>query len=307
MPLTIFPDFSAAEAVLDYFHAPDDRKANAILDHPAYRLLMEHSRRFSSCPLDREALKASLLGDSRTVDFSGARERADLLAANLAALRADRDRMVHEFAPLAAAYLPVDFDRAVPVYFLVGGFNGIACDGQVALNLDWPAFREDLTELMLYLPHEFFHVGFEQVQRVPDPARVVTRGDLRELVMSFTMNEGLATLVPLEKRIALGKTDDPDYRVLQDEAQSRQCVRQLLEVLSWLESPDAPITEALFTAVLTRCSGDRLFYTAGCAMGRAIERAAGRQELLDLLTQPVERFFEAGERACSPCLHGVAL
>jgi len=52
-------NYSAAESALNYLAGPSDLKLAELVRHPAYRLILEHSKRFSSRPLTERDLKCS--------------------------------------------------------------------------------------------------------------------------------------------------------------------------------------------------------------------------------------------------------
>lgn len=290
MKAEVLCDYSAAEQVIEYFAAPDEAKLKRIAEHPAYRLVFEHSQRYSSNPLDKSALIASLRGKSDAFDFSGLDKRLSELKKIIGYLKSNRNK-IDEFAALSQPYLPKDHKKPATIYFIIGGYNGIALGDRVAINIDCRQFRNDPQEILLYLPHELFHLGFARYQQLPDPHRIKTVGELRDLVLCVTMNEGLATLVPYAKRKELNALTDYDYSVL-----TELCVKisQFDDMMKLLQPDDArPVDEQLFGNVMSQCSGDRLFYIIGCHMGLAIEKQHGRGKLVELIKQSPKNFFDA--------------
>jgi len=207
-------DYSAAEAALDYLAGPSDTKLEGIVRHPAYRLILEHSKRFSSRPLtDRDLIRA-FKNESPELGFAGATGHLPGLKKSLLDLKANESHIRKEFLILHSQYLPENFSQPATIYFVLGGFNGIALDGQIAMNINDNQFLNDMREMLLYLPHELFHLGFACYQKLPNIGAIKTMNDLKNLVMSFTMNEGLATLVSYAERKKLGVLSDPDYVIL---------------------------------------------------------------------------------------------
>ncbi|MCK4352299.1 hypothetical protein KAW65_02710 [candidate division WOR-3 bacterium] len=286
-------DFSAVELVIDYFLKRNNNKINEIVNHPAYKLVFEHSKRFSSTALNKDMLVLSLKGKSTAFGFSNINERLSILKEMVNYLKNNEQKIKEEFIPLALFYLPRDYKPEVTVYFIIGGYNGIALNDEVAINIDWEQFRSAPQEIFLYLPHELFHIGFAHYQQVPDISIVKTKEDLRKLVMSFTMNEGLATLVTYQKRIDLNALSDYDYSILINSLLLTKKVKQFMSLIQILGRNISDfVTNKLLAEVLGQCSGDRLFYVVGCYMGLKIEQNYGREKLIELIKHSPEKFFE---------------
>jgi len=286
-------DYSAAEMVIDFFRNPDENKIVEIAQHPAYELVFEHSRRFSSTPLDSHMLTSALKGKSNAFNFSKIDERLPELTEIIGYLKKNEQKMRDEFAPLSLFYLPEDYRPEATVYFVIGGYNGVVLGDGVAMNIDWAQFRGEPREILFYLPHELFHIGFSHYQQVPDIFSVHTEGELKKLVMSFTMNEGLATLVPYRKRLSLDATADDDYSVLTDDCSLRKMVKQFKAMMAMFheKSGNNSVTDEFLGTILGQCSGDRLFYTVGCYMGLCIENKYGRGKIIELIRKTPEDFF----------------
>ncbi|MCK4420833.1 hypothetical protein KAW48_03465 [candidate division WOR-3 bacterium] len=289
-------DYSAAEIVIDYFSNPDTNKITEIVNHPAYKLVYEHSKRFSSNPLDENMLALSLNGESISFDFLNINEQLSKLKEVVSYLKSNEQKMREEFVPLSVLYLPEDYEPNATVYFIIGGYNGIALNDQVAMNIYWEQFLKDPQEILLYLPHELFHIGFAHYQQLPDISAVKTKEDLKNLVMRITMDEGLATLVPYKTRIALNALSDYDYSVLTDNLPVSKKVKQFENLMQMLNKDNNnPVDDKLLGEVLGECSGDRLFYIVGCYMGLRIEQKYGMGKLIELIKHSPEEFFEVFE------------
>lgn len=285
-------DYSASELIIDYFSKPDMNKAAKIVGHPAYKLVFKHSKQFSSIPLNENLLLSSLNEKSMAFDFTNIVERLPKLISVIDFLKSNEQKMKKEFAPLSQIYLPEDYVPQVKIYFIIGGFNGIALNNQVAMNIDWEQFRNDFQEILLYLPHELFHIGFAHYHQLPDMSTVKTKEDLKKLIIRITMDEGLATLVPYKKRIALNALMDYDYSILSDSLLLLKKVRQFKNIMQMLNKENNDITNKLLGEVLGQCSGDRLFYIVGCYIGLKIEQKYGKKIFVQLIKQLPEKFFE---------------
>ncbi|MFH1319269.1 MAG: DUF5700 domain-containing putative Zn-dependent protease [Bacteroidota bacterium] len=290
-------DYTGADVVIDYFL--NDKKENipGIINHPGYLHVFEHSKKYSSTPLDQESLKSSLSGQSNGFDYTNIDERLDTLRQIITNLKANEQLMNDDFGKLTLRYLPNDYKQNAAVFFIAGGYNGIAMGGKIAMNIDWKQFRKDKQEIFLYLSHELFHIGFEQYQTAPDVFSIKTVDDLKKIIMYYTMNEGIATLVPYEYRIMIDAIKDYDYSVLTDSALLSQKLQQFNKLMKEIEvKKDSLISNELLNKALGECSGDRLFYIAGCYMGHKIERKHGRSMLIELIKKSPAEFFEVFDK-----------
>lgn len=161
------------------------------------------------------------------------------------------------------------------------------------MNIDYEQFRKNYNEIKLYIAHELFHIGFEKYQSLPDIFKAKTVKDLKKIVLSMTMNEGLATLTPYHKRIEMNEISDPDYKILLDKTALNEKIDQFNSVIKYLdENIDMKLTNEILGNVLGKCSGDRLFYIVGCYIGLKIEQKYGREKLIELIKHSPEEFFE---------------
>ncbi|MDA8130614.1 MAG: hypothetical protein M0011_03810 [Elusimicrobia bacterium] len=285
-------DYSAAEAALEYLERPAPGKLKELLGHTAYRLIVSHSRRYCSRPLSAQTLAQAFRKGSPEAGLGGLAGNRAGLAAALKYLKENEPAIRDEFLSLHLRYLPQDYCETAVVRFALGGCDGIALDGQVVVNLNDGRFLADRRELLLSLPHELFHLGFEYYRGLPDLAAARTVGDLKEFVMEFTMNEGLATLVPYEKRRSAGALDARDYSVLESAGDLEKKLR-VFDALLWeleARSKEA-LTGGFRDRILEELSRERLFYIAGCHKALAIERSLGREKLAQLVRFPASAFI----------------
>lgn len=286
-------DYSAIEIVVDYFSNPDINKISGIVSHPAYKLVYKHSKLFSSNPINENILILSINGKSNFFNFLNINDKLSKLRETVNYLRNNEQKMREEFSSLSLLYLPKDYKPNATVYFIIGGYNGIALNDQVAINIYWEQFLKDPQEILLYLPHELFHIGFAHYQQLPDISAVKTKEDLKNVVMRITIDEGLATLVPYKKRIALNALQDYDYSILTDNSLLSKKVDQFENLMQLFNKENNnPVDDKLIGEVLGECSGDRLFYIVGCYMGLTIEKKYGRGKLIELIKHNPKDFFE---------------
>ncbi len=285
-------DYSGAELVLEHF-VDNQNNTEKILTHPGYQHILLHSKKYSSNPITEDDLKNSLNGKKEGFDFSHITERKDKYAQVIKYLKENEQEIINDYAKLCLKYLPKDYKQKATIYYVIGGYNGIAFDGKICMNIDYKQFRENYNEIKLYIAHELFHIGFEKYQPLPDIYKAKTVKDLKEIILSITMNEGLATLTPYHKRIEMNETSDYDYNILLDTTALNKKINQFNSVIQYLnENIDEELTDEILSTVLGQCSGDRLFYIIGCYMGLKIEEKYGAKKIQELVKDNPENFFE---------------
>jgi hypothetical protein len=284
-------DYSGAELVLEHF-TEETNNIEKIVKNDGYQHILNHSKKYSSNPLNEEKLKNSLNGINEGFDFSKVEQRKDTLLQIINYLKENETKIIDEYAALPTEYLPNDYKQKATIHIVIGGYNGIAFDDIICMNIDYKQFRRNQNEIELYISHELFHIGFEKYQPLPDIFSAKTVKDLKEIVLTMTMNEGLATLTPYHKRIATNQLDDYDYKVLLDSFQLNEKLKQFENVMGLMDKNiDKEITNEILGQVLGQCSGDRLFYIVGCEMGLKIEEKYGKQKLKQLVELGADEFF----------------
>ncbi len=285
-------DYSGAELVLEHF-VDNKNNVEQILTHPGYQHILLHSKKYSSNPITVDDLMNSLNGKNEGFDFSHIKERKDDYAKIIKYLKENEQEIINDYAGLCLKYLPKDYKQKATIYYVIGGYNGIAFDGKICMNIDHKQFRENYNEIKLYIAHELFHIGFEKYQPLPDIFKAKTVKDLKEIILSQTMNEGLATLTPYHKRIEMNEISDYDYNILLDPTALNKKIDQFNSVIQYLnENIDEELTDEILGTVLGQCSGDRLFYIVGCYMGLKIEEKYSAKKIQELVKVNPEKFFE---------------
>jgi len=284
-------DYSAAESVLEHF-VDNQNNVKLILKNPAYQHILLHSQKYSSNPLTEENLRNSLNGKKEGFDFLYVKERKDKYIQIIKYLKTNEQEIINIYAKFPLKYLPKDYNQKATIYYIIGGYNGIAFDDKICINIDYKQFRENYNEIKLYIAHELFHLGFEKYQPLPNIFKAKTVKDLKKIVLYNTMNEGLATLTPYHKRIELNEIFDYDYKILLDTIALNKKINQFDVVLAYLDkNKDKKLTNEILETVLGQCSGDRLFYIVGCYMGLVIEGKYGTEEIRKLIKKKPEIFF----------------
>lgn len=286
-------DYTGAELVINYFTDTINRSEQSIIKHSCYQHILNHSKKFSSQALTEENLLNSLKGKSEGFDFSGISDRTDTLRMIIKWLKSNEQNISSDFVPLPLNYLPSDYKQNATIYFVIGGYNGIAFDDKICVNIDYNQFRNNFNEINLYIAHELLHIGFEKYQQLPDIFKAKTVAELKKIVLSMTMNEGLATLTPYHKRLDMNEVSDNDYVTMLDSNLLAKKLAQFDNVMKYLDNnSQKQITNEILGNVLGQCSGDRLFYIVGCYMWLTIETKSGNNKIKFLVKESPEQFFE---------------
>ncbi len=285
-------DYSALEMVLE--HSTDSTKnLEDIVKNLGYQHILAHSKKYSSNPLTEDNLRNSLQRKNEGFDFSHVKERKDEYIEIIKYLKDNEQKIINEYAKLCLKYLPEDYEQKATIYFIIGGYNGIAFNGKICMNIDFEQFRKNYKEIELYIAHELFHIGFEKYEPLPDIFEAKTVRDLKAIVLMMTMNEGLATLTPYHKRIEINEISDNDYQVLLDTVVLNERINQFNSIIKYLnDNVDKDLTNEILGDVLGQCSGDRLFYIVGCYIGLRIEEKYGTDKIRKLIKEGPEKYFE---------------
>ncbi len=285
-------DYSGVELILGQFVENKDN-IEEILNNPGYQHILEHSKKYSSNPLTEDNLRNSLKGKDEGFDFSHVKERKDKYIGIVEYLKENEQEIINDYAKLCLKYLPKDYNQKATIYYVIGGYNGIAFNNKICMNIDYEQFRKNYTEIKLYIAHELFHIGFEKYQSLPDIFKAKTVKDLKKIILSMTMNEGLATLTPYHKRIEMNEISDSDYTILLDTTALNKKIIQFNSLIKYLdENIDKKLTNEILGNVLGQCSGDRLFYIVGCYIGLRIEAKYGSDKIQKLVMDDPGKYFE---------------
>jgi hypothetical protein len=285
-------DYSAVELILDKF-VDGNENTEAIINNAGYQHILLHSKKYSSDPLTENNLRNSLHGKDEGFDFSHVVERKEKYLEIIKFLKANEQKIINNYAKLCLKYLPNDYEQKATIYYVIGGYNGIAFDNKICMNIDFEQFRDNYKEIELYVAHELFHIGFEKYQPLPDIFKAKTVKDLKTIVLSMTMNEGLATLTPYHKRIELNEVSDNDYKILLDSIALQKKIQQFNSVIKFMDGNiDKELNNEILGNVLGQCSRDRLFYIVGCYIGLKIEEKYGNSKIKELVKQGSEKYFE---------------
>ena len=282
-------DARFAEQALAYLDSGDANLVTALAAGPAAAHLLHHARHFDyDVPKDSaEALVRSLLAGETAGGEHAATCRKSLTFFTGPML--DDPGWVAD----ALRYLPRDF-RFHGSLFLTFGYDiGVAIAPSASLNGAQRHFTGHPRELVFYAIHELHHVGFQTYQPPPRIDSLKTCADVRRFVDYATHMEGMAVWAAYERRRAENALDDDaDYRALRNESQMRSLEAEYRIVYDDLaRRGDAP-ADAAARGVIEKMSGERLWYRVGAHMAQAIEKALGKDVLVDLVKKGPARFRE---------------
>ena len=278
-------DYSAIELILDKF-VEGNKNTEAIINNAGYQHILAHSKKYSSDPLTENNLQNSLNGKDEGFDFSDLLEREEKYVEIIAFVKPTEPEIINVYEKLCLKYLPDEYEQKAKIYYVIGGYNGIAFDNKICMNIDSEQFRDNYKEIELYIAHELFHIGFEKYHNLPDIFKIKTVKELKSIVLSMTMNEGLATLTPYHKLIELNEVSDNDYKILLDSIALQKKIEQFNSVIKFMdENIDKELNNEILGNVLGQCSGDRLFYISGCYIGLRIEEKYGSDKIKELIKQ----------------------
>lgn len=285
-------DYTAIEKLTDYYNKKNT-DIESIINHPGYQHIILHSKKYSSNPINENDLRNSLNGKSKAFDFENFNQRKDRYIQIIEYIKKNETQIIKNYGELCLKYLPSDYKQNAVIYFVIGGYNGIAFDDKICINIDNKAFRENTNELNFYIAHELFHIGFEKYHNLPDIFSLKTVKELKQAVELLTMNEGLATLSPYYKRIEQNEISDSDYKSLLDTAVLKSKITQFKSVLKYLDDNiDKQITDEILANILGQCSSDRLFYIVGCYIGLRIEEQFGAGKIRELITLAPNKYID---------------
>ena len=138
-------DYSGVELVSEHF---TDNKDNAekIVNNPAYQHILLHSNKYSSEPITEDNLRNSLQGKNEGFDFSRIKERKDEYIQIIKNLKENEQEIINEYAKLCLKYLPDNYEQKATVYYVIGGYNGIAFNDKICMNIDYEQFRKNMNK-----------------------------------------------------------------------------------------------------------------------------------------------------------------
>jgi tetratricopeptide (TPR) repeat protein len=179
-----------------------------------------------------------------------------------------------------SSFLPADAPPVnVPVY-LISDIKpaAFAYPGGILMNVNSPRFNGDPSVIMNIITHEVYHCGFANT--IAYRTEYELENEPLDFVLSFLLNEGMATYVSFSARDFFPNDFVPDYRMMQDPEQVRKNIEKvdnLFEQAVYI-SGDSIRKAAWQTGII-----ERSFYIAGGYMAWIIEQKRGREALVEAM------------------------
>jgi hypothetical protein len=189
-------------------------------------------------------------------------------------------------------YLPEGHVFNATVYLNLG-YDNIVLGEDVALNLHSHPFSVDNREAVYYLIHELAHAGYVRYHPLPELYTAKTNRELLNIIEFLTHLEGMGVMSAMRLRLSEGGLLDNDYKVLLNDADKTDRLRQYFSIFDKIASePDKEIGEDDFQVFEVMSAKEtRLWYIAGCHMALEIEKHYGIEMLRELVKQGSQAFL----------------
>lgn len=262
-----------AAMFLSWLESGDEGLLAAVMRHPGYLVVAQHSHTWSS-PITLQNVRDAVAGHSSPVyGLARVRENVSAIREAIGYVQANREDIVNLVNSSLLRLFAPEFAYPVEMHCIVGYDWGIGLNGRVAINLNSRLYLDDHREIGYMLVHEATHVAYERVHGPMSPEWMRQPGGLRRLACTLVQNEGLAVYSPLKARIEGKCLDNRDYRLLLDPAELQESTRALRSLLAGL--PDEYPGEDAVGQVFHRLSGERLSYVGGCSAFVELEKQGG--------------------------------
>lgn len=179
-----------------------------------------------------------------------------------------------------SSFLPADAPPVkVPVY-LVSDIKpaAFAYPGGILINVNSPRFNGDPSVIMNIITHEVYHCGFANT--IAYRTEYELENEPLDFVLSFLLNEGMATYVSFSARDFFPNDFVPDYKMMEDPEEVMKNLEKVNHLFSQAEylSSDSIRKVAWQTGII-----ERSFYIAGGYMAWLIEQKTGREALVETM------------------------
>jgi hypothetical protein len=279
-------DSSAVQATLDYLRVKSKANLNHLVSQPGNLLAYRHHLWSSRGPKQR--IEAFWRKNLAKIQWSE-RYEAGLIAIQEYLETRKQPRWHRE----VLRYLPKGHVLRGNVYPIIG-YDCIAFNDDVCLNLNFSQFHRDQREAVYYLIHESAHAGYYHYHPMPNLYGPKTLRELAHIVKYLTHLEGMGVFSSLRLRQVENDLLDNDYRVLLDVKERTRRVGAYFKLLSKLEAqPEKKVRLADFRIYDEMSSPKtRLWYIAGGFMAQRIHEEYGEDVLRELVRDGCEVFLE---------------
>ncbi len=279
-------DFSAAQLFLSLLAG--QAEIEAVFEHPAYRAVQLHARRFGSGLGPQDLVQALQGQPSPFYGMDGLSERLPSIRTFLEKLHQEGGSWLEVIQQTLSELFPQE-DLDITIYPILGYDMGIGLEEVVCQNCNVASYLAEPSEFFFYTIHECAHVLYERSHAIPPLSAVVSPTAWRSYFNLWFQNEGFAVFAPLRLRQERGRLEERDYRVLYNPAELEKQRLAFWEVLAALDS-GRPLTREEY---LEACFGDRrLTYRLGCELLRRIEKSLGREAVRQAFYLEGDEFME---------------
>jgi hypothetical protein len=279
-------DSSAVQATLDYLRVRSKANLDHLVSQPGNRLAYSHH--LWSSPGEKQVIKTFWRKNLAHIEWS---EKYDdrIISVQEYLKKRKQARWPRE----VLRYLPKGHVLRGNVYLIIG-YDCIAFNDDVCLNLNYNQFHSDHREAVYYLIHESAHAGYYHYHPMPDLYLPKTLRELAHIVKYLTHLEGMGVFSSLGLRQAEHGLLDNDYRVLLDVKERTSRIRAYFRLLSKLERNSEKKVRPADFRIYHEMSRPktRLWYIAGGFMAQRIHADFGDKVLRELVRDGCEAFFE---------------
>ncbi len=287
-------DSSFIELIMKYERDPSEVLLAELIDHDAAIGVHEHAIQFNNTTQNLIPFWKSILDDV----FKNGLQVRERIESSLQYL-VKNDKRLTELLNEVAEFLPTDIDLYLKIHGIVGYDIGIVSKGNAFLNLAAKHYEEDRRELLYFAMHESHHVGYTHYNPIYSLSTLNTTKDLLDIVRYSTHLEGLATYVPLQRRLKDNGVEHQDYATLVNPERVAERCSSYWALLEQVENEEERRIVDKDYDTIERMSGrnERLWYIAGAEMSRTIDEKLGRGRLRDTVKKGPLDFFKAYEEA----------
>lgn len=269
-------DISAVETVYLHPHEVLRNVDSFWSSNAGYQLTRQYHNN-NRIPLEMEEWKARV-GEIADLTESEANEQAAILTV----------RGIEELKPVLmergiqhiSSFLPPSAPPVkVPVY-LISDVKpaAFAYPGGILMNVNSPRFNSDPSVIMNIITHEVYHFGFANT--IAYRTEYELENEPLDFVLSFLLNEGMATYVSFSARDFFPNDFVPDYQMMQDPEE----VRKNIEKVDWLFSQAEFLSaDSIMKVAWQKGIIERAFYIAGGYMAWLIDERMGREALVEVM------------------------
>ncbi len=263
----------AARRCLDWLRSPTEDSLATLLAHPGYQAVLRHSRTLSFAPItEQDFWRASRGEPSNLYGLRSVLDNAYQIECLVAHVELYRPNLLRHIANALLNLLDPVYWQNTGLHCIVGYDASIGIGGQVAINLNWPLYRENRDEIPRRLLHAAVHVAYERIHGPMYVDWLGQPGGLRRYLCTLVQKEGLALYAATPDSPAAGPLTDADQQTLAAPARLRQRLQEFAAIIATLERPGG---DKEIDKILPIFSDQRLAFVVGAYLFRTIAAQEG--------------------------------